>query len=468
MECRRSGGDGVGQPRAKGGAGDRVVRTSQAQKRRLADSAYLLDRALKNPSSTHDFARAALDTIRLALRPGYAALKCRSGSTDFHCGDSVLSADLDAAADVLSRAPRSFLAQPRCLRRGDAAAAGVPAVDLPMTAAALEVACPMADDGLLVGAIVLGPRSARSPYTDDELEFVDRIAARLAMVAAREALAAEASKLRVAAASTERLASVGRMAAGLAHEIRNPLVSIRTFTQLLPERHADEEFRNGFLDLTLAEIDRISALVGEILSYARPDNAEGRDADEPSAVDVGESVERTCLLLRSHARGAGVSLEFDGGDLFERAAIDEDKLRQVVINLVVNGIQACDGRGRVRVKAAAGTSARDSLPRIVVEVSDDGPGMPADVAAKIFEPFFTTRREGTGLGLALVKTFLDEAGASIALETSPGHGTCFRIELLPESVAALMAEAAERAATARDSEASELGYQAEALLEPVL
>ncbi len=110
-----------------------------------------------------------------------------------------------------------------------------------------------------------------------------------AVVAAREALAAEAAKLRVAAASTERLASVGRMAAGLAHEIRNPLVSIRTFTQLLPERHADEEFRNGFLDLTLAEIDRISALVGEILSYARPDNAEGRDADEPSAIDVGEA-----------------------------------------------------------------------------------------------------------------------------------------------------------------------------------
>lgn len=446
-----------------------MVRTSQAQKRRLADGAYLLDRALKNPASTHEFSKAALDTIRLALRPAYAAVVCRAGSSSFHCGDSVLSADLDAAADVLAKAPRALLSNPRSLRRGDAASAGVPALERPMSAAALEVACPMVDDGHLLGAIVLGPRSARQPYTDDELEFVDRIAARVAMVASREALAAETAKLRAAAASTERLASVGRMAAGLAHEIRNPLVSIRTFTQLLPERHADEEFRNGFLDLTLAEIDRISALVGEILSYARPGNAEGRDDDEPTAVDVGECVERTCLLLRSHARGAGVSLEFDGGELFERAAIDEDKLRQVVINLVVNGIQACDGRGRVRVKASAATSARDGLPRVVVEVSDDGPGMHPEVASKVFEPFFTTRREGTGLGLALVKTFLDEAGASIALETSPGHGTSFRIELLTESVAALLAEAALRAATERDGdEPGSLGYETEALLEPVL
>lgn len=448
MEQARSAGGRSEEPRAKRVGGGTAVRASAAHKRRLAESAYLLDRAVKNPASAAEFARAGLDTIRLALKPAYAALVCGAGSSIFHCGDNVLAADVDAVADVFARAPRSVLARPSSLCRSEASRAGVTGLERAMALAALDLVCPLADDGILLGVLALGPRANRSAYSEEEVEFVDRITARIAMVAAREALATEAAKLRAAAASTERLASVGRMAAGLAHEIRNPLVSIRTFTQLLPECHADEEFRNGFLDLTLAEIDRISALVGEILSYARPAGAEGRDDEVPTATNVSECVERTCLLLRSHARSAGVSLESDGGELFERAAIDEDKLRQVVINLVINGIQACDGRGRVRVTAAYGAAASGGAPRIVVLVADDGPGMSRDVAAKIFEPFFTTRREGTGLGLALVKTILDEAGATIALETSPGRGTSFRIELLSENLAALLAEETAEAARA--------------------
>jgi len=392
---------------------------------RHAECAYLLDRAVKNPASTEEFARAALDAIRLALRPGYAALVCRSDSTTFHCGDSVLAPDVDAAAEILMQAPRWLLARPRSIRRSEAAGLAVAALEHVMSAAALEIVFPITDEAALLGVIAIGPRPDRTPYSADDIEFCDRIGARVAVLAARDALAAEAAMLRAASAGSERLASVGRMAAGLAHEIRNPLVSIRTFTQLLPERHADEEFRSTFLDLTLSEIDRISTLVGEILSYARPaETSAGDDAD--STTDVADCVERTCLLLRSHARSDGVTLEFDCAELANRAAIDEDKLRQVVINLVVNGIQACDGRGRVRVAASAQPSGG-----ICIDVSDDGPGMNSDVAARIFEPFFTTRREGTGLGLAMVKTLLDGAGATIGVVTTPGAGTTFRVELLP-------------------------------------
>ena len=392
---------------------------------RHAECAYLLDRAVKNPASTEEFARAALDAIRLALRPAFAALVCRSGSSIFHCGDGALTANVDAAAEILIRAPHPLLARPRSIRRGEATRFVLPPLDRAMEAAALELVVPIASDAALLGAIAVGPRPDRTPYSADDLEFCDRVGARVAILAARDSLAAETALLRAASASSERLASVGRMAAGLAHEIRNPLVSIRTFTQLLPERHADEEFRNSFLDLTLAEIDRISALVGEILSYARPANA-AQDNSQPST-DVADCVERTCLLLRSHARSEGVTLEFHCNELAERAAIDEDKLRQVVINLVINGIQACESRGHVRVAASARPAGG-----VLVEVSDDGPGMPSDVAARIFEPFFTTRREGTGLGLAMVKTLLDEAGASVAVATALGGGTTFRIELLPE------------------------------------
>jgi len=411
---------------------------------RHAECAYLLDRAVKNPASTEEFAQAALDAIRLALRPGYAILVCRSGSHVFHCGDKALSPDVDAAAEILMKAPRSLLARPRSLRRGEAAGMSLSTLEHVMSAAALDLLFPISDDTGLLGVFALGPRPDRTPYSAEDLEFCNRIGARIAVLASRDALAAEAAQLRAASAGSERLASVGRMAAGLAHEIRNPLVSIRTFTQLLPERHADEEFRSSFLDLTLAEIDRISTLVGEILSYARPIDATGDDEADAST-DVADCVERTCLLLRSHARSAGVALEFDCGELSERAAIDEDKLRQVVINLVVNGIQACDGRGRVRVAASARPSGG-----VLVEVSDDGPGMNPDVAARIFEPFFTTRREGTGLGLAMVKNLLDQAGASISVATSPGGGTAFRVELMPQGYAPRVPAAAP-AASLHDS-----------------
>jgi signal transduction histidine kinase len=390
---------------------------------RLADSAYLLDRALKTPASSEDFGRTALDTLRLAVRPSYCGLALRISSRTFHCGDSVLAADIQALVDVLARAPRHTFDEPRSFRRSDVTSLGIPGLELAMTTSAFDLVFPVADGGVLLGAIVLGPRADRRAYSADELEFCDRVGGRLALLAARENLAAEVAALRANAIGSERLASVGRMAAGLAHEIRNPLVSIRTFTQLLPERHADEEFRSSFLDLTLAEIDRITTLVGEILSFARS-AAAGDEADVDPTTDVGACVERTCLLLRSHARSAGVGLEFEVDEIAEQALIDEDRLRQVIINLVVNGIQACDGRGSVRVDAVSVPSGA-----IVVEVSDDGPGMSPEVAARIFEPFFTTRSEGTGLGLAMVKTLLDQAGATIEVFTAPGGGSTFRVVL---------------------------------------
>ncbi|HEY2774149.1 MAG TPA: ATP-binding protein [Candidatus Binatia bacterium] len=429
------------------------MRVSSASRPRHAECAYLLDRAVKNPASSEDFARAALDVVRLALRPGYAAIVCRSGKKIFHCGDAALTADIDAVAEILSKAPRSILAHPQTIRRSEAAEVGLLSLERAMTAAALDLVYPIADDGALLGVIGVGPKSGRTVYSRDDLEFCDRIGARIVQVAAREALAVEAAGLRAAAVSSERLASVGRMAAGLAHEIRNPLVSIRTFTQLLPERHADEEFRSGFLDLTLAEIDRITTLVGEILSFSRPGEGAAGGDGEAASVDAAECVDRTCQLLRSHARSTGVALLVEVGESVPRAAIDEDKLRQVVINLVVNGIQACNGRGRVRVHVAA-----DQNPsRTVIEVRDDGPGIEPSVLSRIFEPFFTTREEGTGLGLALVRRILDEAGASIDVSSTPGSGTAFRVVLAPALEVATGLDAAtalrHRAAVIEDDDA---------------
>jgi len=389
---------------------------------RHAELAYTLDRALTDAPTAHDFGRAAIDVLRLALRPSYAGLVYRMESGEFRCGDAAIGADLHAVLESLSRAPLSFIARPHILHRSEVSGSALSEVVMRMAAAAFEICYPLTLGSEVRGVLALGPRQDRTGYTTEDVELCARVGARIAAVAGQQSLQFEVDRLRSVASRQERLAAVGQMAAGLAHEIRNPLVSIRTFTQLLPERYGDEEFRSGFLDLTLAEIDRISALVGELLNFARP-------ASEPEpygVVDVSECLERTCALLRNQARSAGIALDLEVEVGLPPALIEEDRLRQVVLNLVVNGIQACSGRGRVSVSASRCDSDR-GLVRI--DVRDDGPGMASEVAARIFEPFFTTRSEGTGLGLALVKRILEEHGGTIAVTTHPGAGACFSIEL---------------------------------------
>lgn len=407
---------------------------------RHADLAYALDRSLKDPCSVAEFSKSAIDVLRLALRPAYAATFLRAGGAVFHSGDKALVVDLVEMTEILAAAPRSLVAHPRTLTRRETSSSALKAFHRAMTASALELAYPIVCDGAVLGVMVLGPRASGRPYTNDDVELCDRVGARLALMAGKAEVTGELARLRAASAGTEHLASVGQMAAGLAHEIRNPLVSIRTFTQLLPERYGDEEYRSSFLDLTLAEIDRISTLVGELLSFARPSVIGGA---EEAGTDVGDCLARTCLLLKTQARGAGVALECETADELPRAAIGEDKLRQVVINLVLNAVQACGDKGRVDVRAAS-MSAPDAVR---VEVADDGPGMDASIAARIFDPFFTTRREGTGLGLAVAKRIVEDHGGRIEVFTAPEKGTRFAIEV--PTVAAARAAACERKGESR-------------------
>jgi len=385
-----------------------------------ADVVYALDREWNEGTQAPDFARAALDLLADALEAAYSGLSYGTQTDGFRCGDATIAADLEALIEAFSSLPRAVLLRQPAWTRDNIRSAGLEAVERIMALSALHVAVPLVCEGRLRGLLAMGPRRDGRPYCQEDVELCSCVASRLSLVASHQALSIELERLRALTARQERMAAVGQMAAGLAHEIRNPLVSIRTFTQLLPERYEDEEFRNGFLDLTLSEIDRISSLVGELLSYARA------DAAGPGAVsvDVPDALERTCMLLRSQARSARVTLELEMEPSIPEAAIDEDRLRQVVLNLVVNAIQASTGRGRVVVSASA-----HGADGICIEVRDDGPGMPADVARRVFEPFFTTRAEGTGLGLALARRIVGEHGGRIELETTPGLGTRFSVYL---------------------------------------
>jgi polar amino acid transport system substrate-binding protein len=221
------------------------------------------------------------------------------------------------------------------------------------------------------------------------------------------------------------------MAAGLAHEIRNPLVSIRTFTQLLPERIGDREFRESFLDLTLSEVDRICALINELLAFARPAPA------ELHRVSLNECLDRVCLLLDSQARNVGVQLvrHLHPGRL--ELTADEDQIKQVVINMILNAIQACSARRDTR---AGGTVTVRSYPNrlergdyVCIEVVDDGIGIDPEIVERIFDPFFTTRKEGTGLGLSIAHQIVTRHGGFIDVTSEPGGGASFCVNLPAEA-----------------------------------
>jgi two-component system sensor histidine kinase HydH len=226
----------------------------------------------------------------------------------------------------------------------------------------------------------------------------------------------------------EKLAGIGRLAAGVAHEVRNPLGVIRASAAMVQESFDPHEDPHRALGFICEEIDRLEGLISGLLTFARPTEIDA----QPVVFD--KLVERAIALARTDASAHGVELEtrFEPG--LPPIEGDPDLLCQVVYNLVLNAIQILEGGGRiaVRVSPSVGRTARAAGVR--VDVIDDGPGVPAELAEQIFEPFVTTRASGTGLGLPMAMRLIEAHGGRLALVPGGGLGTdgrgaCFRIEI---------------------------------------
>ncbi|MFQ5536016.1 MAG: ATP-binding protein [Gemmatimonadota bacterium] len=213
----------------------------------------------------------------------------------------------------------------------------------------------------------------------------------------------------------EQLATVGELASGVAHEIKNPVVGISNGMDLVLRRVGDDPELQPIAREMQRELKRIQAAVRDLLAFARP--------PEPSPVptDLNEVVERAGTLLEPVARQASVHLEFDFADGLPRVEVDPDLMAQAVVNLAMNAIQFSPEGGRVRVK----TEVEDDVLRIVVR--DEGEGVSNDVRAQLFKPFFTTRHSGTGLGLAITWGIVDRHGGRIEVENDPAGGAVFTI-----------------------------------------
>jgi signal transduction histidine kinase len=255
----------------------------------------------------------------------------------------------------------------------------------------------------------------------------DEIAS-LLEVADRCALVIENSKLYQQMKEKDRLAALGEMSAGLAHEIRNPLAAIKGAIQYLDPKKLPAEDRE-FLEIMVEEVNRLNGVVTQFLDYSRP--------LKPSMAptDVNEVLEKTFKLLEPEVPG-GVRLEVELAEWVPRVQADAEQLKQVFLNLALNAFQAMPKGGRLSVSTRV---ARDELAfwregarrADVVEVRfrDTGPGVPEEARDSIFVPFYTTKENGTGLGLAICQRLVKAHQGSIVVRSAPGEGAEFLVSL---------------------------------------
>lgn len=210
--------------------------------------------------------------------------------------------------------------------------------------------------------------------------------------------------------SSERLASIGAMAAGIAHEIRNPLVAIKTFAELLPERFSEADFRNDFSRLVVGEIDRISDLVARLRGFA----ADVRKPQVPC--DIRQVIEETLALLRGQLDYGRIAVDFSIRDEIPKVSGDYPQLKQLLLNLLLNSVEAMPAGGRLSIEASLRRDA--SQDHLVIEIADTGVGIPSHLLETVFDPFVTTKRHGSGLGLSICKTIADSHRAVIRLSNN--------------------------------------------------
>jgi signal transduction histidine kinase len=229
----------------------------------------------------------------------------------------------------------------------------------------------------------------------------------------------------------DRLAAVGEMAAGLAHEIRNPLGAIKGAAQLLvgPDGKPLEpsETTTEFLHIIVEEVDRLNKVVTQFLDYARPAKADQADHTE---LDINEVVRKTVQLIESDKAAEGVDIEVRYDDLLPLVAGDPEQLRQVFLNLGLNALQSMPDGGTLEIRTTRRRrSALGYGSFAEIRFRDTGVGIPRDKIKNLFIPFFTTKQRGTGLGLAISQRIVTQHAGAIEVRSTPGSGSTFSVFL---------------------------------------
>ncbi len=248
-------------------------------------------------------------------------------------------------------------------------------------------------------------------------EFTDRLEEKISEKSA-ELEKAQRQMLR-----SEKMAAIGQMAAGVAHEINNPLTGVITFAHLLRRKTEPGSPEQEDLDTIITEAERCSKIVRGLLDFARGGQLVRSEAD------VNRLLDRTLALVENQALFHNIEVVREYDPDLPLVPLDQDRIQQVVLNLVVNAAEAMESGGRLTLRT--GVTRTDGAAELRIEVRDSGPGIDPEVRSRVFDPFFTTKDvgKGTGLGLAVSYRIVDDHGGRIAVSSPPGEGASFTVIL---------------------------------------
>ncbi|MEN3334622.1 MAG: hypothetical protein V7641_3987 [Blastocatellia bacterium] len=279
-------------------------------------------------------------------------------------------------------------------------------------------------EGRIIGLMIIAAEP--QVLTSEKRSVLDVIAGQVAVEVEGCRLIEEKVRLERELAARERLATLGQMAAQVAHEVKNPLSAIKSIAQVMREEEALKDYDRD-LELIISEIDRLNRTVSQLLAFSRPSHADTRP------VPLADLLNSTVALITTEAKAHGVVIKINHAGDVTLTGAQAGALREALSNLVINAVQAMDDGGAVTIQAHVETArrAKQDASRLIFTVTDTGPGIPVEGQQKVFEPFYSTKSRGTGLGLAIVQRRAVELGGIVEL-ISPvidGHGTQFRLSV---------------------------------------
>ena len=229
----------------------------------------------------------------------------------------------------------------------------------------------------------------------------------------------EERSLRREIERSRRLASVGRLAAGVAHEIRNPLSSIKGFATYFKERYQDIPQDRQTAAIMIQEVDRLNRVVSQLLEFARPVDI------KPQTINLNTLIDDSTKLIEKQATEKGIAIKTRYSIPITEILVDPDQLNQVLLNVYLNAIESMDGGGELNIGLAPNAEAGG----FEIQISDTGCGISSEDLSKIFDPYYTTKSSGTGLGLAITHNIMEAIGGQIKVSSLPEKGTVFTIQI---------------------------------------
>jgi signal transduction histidine kinase len=285
----------------------------------------------------------------------------------------------------------------------------------------IDCACPIVHEGQLLAVLMLGPKLSGDAYFGPDVELLASISSHAAVAMKNAELYQRVSSLEEQRRRAERVAESGALTAGIAHEIKNPLVAIRTFAELLPDRYDDKEFREQFGDVMIKEIARIDKLIDRLRGLGP------KPAKNTNLIDVRIPLDETLSLLTAKFNQLGVTVTKDYPQNPTLVQGNSDDVKQLFLNLLINACDAMGGAGGISVRIFQ----RQALatPSVVIEIADDGPGIPDELRDRLFHPFISTKHGSSGLGLWLSRRIADAHNAVLRGANRVNHrGAVFTIE----------------------------------------